>query len=160
MAGAARSAEWWFYHIEQGSVDAAIAPLIEKCLERRWRVLVVGHEETVDRLDRALWTWKDESFLPHGRARSDATNQPVLLSTEATPQNGAKVAVLLDGSDADATQFERMMVVFDGGDETARAKARQQYKTALDAGTNARYFQQDRGGWKEFKRPDKEPTSP
>jgi DNA polymerase-3 subunit chi len=146
--------EWWFYHIEQGSVDAAIAPLIEKCLERRWRVLVVGHEETVDRLNRALWTFRDESFLPHGRARTDAANQPVLLSTEATPTNGAKVAVLLDGSDADAAQFERMMVVFDGGDETARGKARQQYKTALDAGGNARYFQQDRGGWKEFKRPE------
>ncbi len=148
------SAEWWFYHIEQGSVDAAIAPLIEKCLERRWRVIIVGHEETVDRLDRALWTWKDESFIPHGCARTGTVNQPVLLSTEATPANGAKVAVLLDGSDADATLFERIMVVFDGGDENARAKARQQYKTTLDAGTLARYFQQERGGWKEFKRPE------
>ena len=46
------------------------------------------------------------------------------------------------------------MVVFDGGDESARAKARQQYKTALDAGAPARYFQQERGGWKEFKHPD------
>jgi DNA polymerase-3 subunit chi len=155
MVGGGASAEWWFYHIEQGSVDAAIAPLIEKCLERRWRVVVVGHEETVERLNRALWTWKDDSFLPHGRARTDAANQPILLSTEATPVNGAKVAVLLDGSDADASQFERLMVVFDGGDETARAKARQQYKTALDAGTPARYFQQERGGWKEFKRPEK-----
>lgn len=153
MPGAG-TAEWWFYHIEQGSVDAAIAPLIEKCLERRWRVVVVGHEETAERLNRALWTWKDESFVPHGRARTDAANQPVLLSTEATPANGAKVAVLLDGSEADATLFERVMVVFDGGDESARAKARQQYKTALDAGAPARYFQQERGGWKEFKRPD------
>lgn len=153
MPGAG-SAEWWFYHIEQGSVDAAIAPLIEKCLERRWRVVVVGHEETVERLNRALWTWKDESFLPHGRARSDAANQPVLLATEAVATNGAKVAVLLDGSDAEATSFERIMVVFDGGDENARAKARQQYKAATDAGGAARYFQQERGGWKEFKRPE------
>lgn len=143
------AAEWWFYHIEQGSVDAAIAPLIEKCLERRWRVLVVGHEETVERLNRALWTWKDESFLPHGRARTDAANQPVLLSTEATPANGAKVAVLLDGADAEGAQFERVMVVFDGADADTRAKARQQYKAALDTGGPARYFQQERGGWIE-----------
>jgi DNA polymerase-3 subunit chi len=148
------SAEWWFYHIEQGSVDAAIAPLIEICLERGWCVVIVGHEESMERLNRALWTWKDESFIPHGRARTDAANQPVLLSTEATPTNGAKVAILLDGSDADATLFERIMVVFDGGDENARAKARQQYKSALDADASARYFQQERGGWKEFKRPE------
>lgn len=152
------AAEWWFYHVEHGSLDAAIAPLIEKCLERRWRVVVVGREETVDRLDRALWTWKDQSFIPHGRIRSDAANQPVLLSTEAVPANGAKVAVLLDGSDAEADQFERLMVVFDGGDEVVRAKARQQYKAALDAGSPARYFQQDRSGWAE-KTPVRRETS-
>lgn len=147
MAGVA--AEWWFYHIEQGSVDAAIAPLIEKCLERKWRVVVTGHEDTVERLDRTLWTWRDDSFVPHGRGRTDAEKHPVLLSTEAVPTNGAKVVVLLDGADADASLFERVMVVFDGQDETARGKARQQFKAALDAGAPARYFQQDRGGWAE-----------
>ena len=113
----------------------------------------------VERLDRALWTCRTRVFLPHGRARTDAAKQPVLLSTEAVAANGAKVALLLDGSDADATLFERVMVVFDGGDETARAKARQQYKAATDAGGAARYFQQERGGsWKEFKRPEAGPT--
>ena len=151
--------EWWFYHIEHTSVDAAIAPLIEKCLERKWRVLVVGHEETLERLDRALWTFREDSFLPHGRAAKDAAKQPVLLSTEPAPVNGAKVALLLDGSDADAASFERCMVVFDGGDETARAKARQQFKAASDGGATARYFQQERSGaWKEFKR--ETPASP
>ena len=152
------AAEWWFYHIEHTSLDAAIAPLIEKCLERKWRVLVVGHEGTLERLDRTLWTFQDDSFLPHGRAAKDAVKQPVLLSTEAAPANGARVALLLDGSDADAGRFERCMVVFDGGDETARAKARQQFKTASDGDAVARYFQQERGGgWKEIKR---EPTPP
>lgn len=147
----ANAAEWWFYHIEHTTLDAAIAPLIEKCLERRWRVVVIGHEPTLERLDQSLWTWRDDSFLPHGRARSDPANQPVLLSAEGQPTNGAKVALLLDGSDAASELFERCMVVFDGGDETARAKARQQYKAALDSGGAARYFQQERGGgWKEF----------
>jgi DNA polymerase-3 subunit chi len=144
------SAEWWFYHIEHTSLDAAIAPLIEKCLDRKWRVLVVGHEETLERLNKTLWTFREDSFLPHGRARTDAARHPVLLSTEAVPANDAKVALLLDGSDADPNTFERVMVVFDGGDETARAKARQQYKATTDAGAPARYFQQERGGgWVE-----------
>lgn len=146
----AEAAEWWFYHIEHTALDAAIAPLIEKCLDRKWRVVVVGHEETVDRLDRSLWTFRDDSFLPHGRARTDAAKHPILLSTEAVGTNGAKVALLLDGSDADPSLFERIMVVFDGGDEPARNKARQQYKAASDAGGAARYFQQEKGGgWVE-----------
>lgn len=147
------AAEWWFYHIEHTSLDAAIAPLIEKCLERRWRVVVTGHEQTLERLNRQLWTYREDSFLPHGRIGADASKHPVLLSTEAVATNGAQVALLLDGSDAEPDHFERVMVVFDGGDETARGKARQQYKAAMDAGGSARYFQQERGGaWKEFKR--------
>lgn len=146
-------AEWWFYHIEHTSLDAAVAPLIEKCLERKWRVVVVGHEETLERLNKQLWTYREDSFLPHGRARTDAAKHPVLLSTEAVATNGAKVALLLDGSDTEPEAFERVMVVFDGGDEAARGKARQQYKATTDAGGAARYFQQERGGgWKEFKR--------
>jgi DNA polymerase III subunit chi len=147
MTGAA---EWWFYHIEHTSLDAAIGPLIEKCLERQWRVVVVGGEDTLNRLDKALWTWRDDSFLPHGRGRGDPARQPVLLSSEAEPYNNASVALLLDGADADSSKFERCLVVFDGGDEAARAKARVQYKTAADAGAVARYFQQERGGaWSE-----------
>lgn len=155
----ANAAEWWFYHIEHTTLDAAIAPLIEKCLERKWRVLVVGHEQTLERLDRALWTWREDSFLPHGRGRTDAARQPVLLTTEAQPANGAKVALLLDGSDADTGKFERCMAVFDGGDEAARAKARQQYKAAIQSGAKARYFQQERGGgWREFSKGEDSPA--
>jgi DNA polymerase-3 subunit chi len=154
------AAEWWFYHIEHTSLDAAIAPLLEKCLDRKWRVVVVGKTETLDKLDRSLWTWRDDSFLPHGRARVDAERHPVLLSTEAAPANGARVALLLDGMDCDASLFERCMVVFDGGDEAARAKARQQYKAASDAGASARYFQQEPGGgWKEFKKEEPSPAT-
>jgi DNA polymerase-3 subunit chi len=157
---AAAAAEWWFYHNEHTSLDAAIAPLLEKCLDRKWRVVVVGKAETLDRLDRSLWTWREDSFLPHGRTRVDADKQPVLLSTEAAPANGAKVALLLDGMDCDASLFERCMVVFDGGDETARAKARHQYKAATEAGAASRYFQQERGGgWKEFRKDETSPAT-
>lgn len=143
------AAEWWFYHIEQGSVDASIGPLLEKCLERRWRVVVAGRQETLDRLDRALWTWRDDSFLPHGCSGRNEGEHPVLLSTQAQPANGATVAVLLDGTDADPGLFERVMVLFDGSEESTRAKARQQYRAARESGAPARYFQQDGAGWSE-----------
>ncbi|MDZ4761035.1 MAG: DNA polymerase III subunit chi [Alphaproteobacteria bacterium] len=149
---ASPAAEWWFYHIEHTSLDAAIGPLIEKCLERRWRVLVVGGDATLARLNGLLWTWRADSFIPHGMTGLGQERQPVLLSAAAEPLNGAKVALLLDGGEADATRFERCLVVFDGGDETARAKARLQFKAAADSGVAARYFQQEPGGgWMEKK---------
>lgn len=149
----AAAAEWWFYHIEHTSLDAAVGPLLEKCLERKWRVVIAANEETLARLDGALWTWKDDSFLPHGRTQPE--RQPILLAAEAEPVNGAKVALLLDGRDADPARFDRCLVVFDGGDELARGKARSQFKAALDAGASAKYFQQEPGGGWSDKTPPK-----
>jgi DNA polymerase-3 subunit chi len=157
LAEAKPSAEWWFYHVEHTSLEGAVAPLLEKCLERKWRVVVAGKAETIEKLDGALWTWRDDSFLPHGRQQAE--KQPILLTTEAEPYNGAKVAVLLDGLDADAQRFERCLVVFDGGDEPVRAKARAQFKAALDGGATAKYFQQERGGKWVDKTPAKKPAA-
>jgi len=155
------AAEWWFYHIERGELVSAVAPLLEKCLERRWRVVVAGQPETLERLDTALWVWRDDGFLPHGRAGSKssgpATAQPILLSPEADPVNGATIAMLLDGSDAEGDRFERCLVVFDGGDDPVRAKARDQYRRATAAGARARYFQQDSGGGWVEKAQSKQP---
>lgn len=144
------AAEWWFYHVENTSLDAAIAPLIEKCLDRKWRVLIVAQDETLGRLNRHLWTYRDDAFVPHDLVGNDPARQPVLLSREPVALNGARVALLLDGADADAAAFDRMLVVFDGADESVRGKARMQFKAALDAGAVARYFQQDSdGAWAE-----------
>lgn len=149
MAGGAQT-EWWFYHLERGALEVALGPLLEKCLEKGWRVLVVAAPDRLKDLDAALWTWRDDSFTPHGVDGPDASRQPILLSSAADPKNGARAVVLLDGADADAGAFERCMVMFDGADTDVRSKARGQFKAAKDAGAPVRYFQQgDRGGWVE-----------
>ena len=34
-------AELWFYHLERSELERALPPLLEKCLQRGWRALVV-----------------------------------------------------------------------------------------------------------------------
>ncbi|MEM7004908.1 MAG: DNA polymerase III subunit chi [Pseudomonadota bacterium] len=147
--------EWWFYHLERTTLEQAVGPLLEKCLERGWRVLAVSERpERRAALDEALWTYTDGSFLPHGRAEAeglDPSDQPVLISEKPENINGSSACLLMDGVDlpVDAA-FERCMVMFDGGDKSTRDLARQQFKVAKDAGQTVRYFQQTgRGGWKE-----------
>ena len=146
--------EWWFYHLQRTTLERAVGPLLEKCLERGWRVLAVSSDATRRAaLDEALWTYDDQSFLPHGQAEAaglEAAEQPVLITATTDNDNNAAVALLMDGTDLPVDAgFERCMVMFDDGDSGARQKARGQFKAAKDAGLSARYFQQTDRGWKE-----------
>lgn len=146
--------EWWFYHLQRSSLEQAIGPLLTKCLSRDWRVLVLsGDADRRDAVDQALWTYEDDSFLPHGQAEAaglDAAEQPVLIAAKADNQNRADVALLLDGFELPANAaFSRCMVMFDDGDNSARQMVRQQYKKAKENSLVARYFQQSESGWSE-----------
>jgi len=150
----AQKPEWWFYHLQRTTLERAVGPLLEKCLERGWRVLAVSQDVTRRAaLDEALWTYDDQSFLPHGQAEAeglDPAAQPVLISSATDNLNQASVALLMDGVDMPVdAPYERCMVMFDDGDGATRQKAREQFKAAKDAGLSARYFQQAGRGWKE-----------
>ena len=75
-----------FYHLETQPLERVIPVLLEKTLERGWRAVVeVGSSERAELLDRALWTYRDDAFLPHGLAGGEFdADQPVLLTTDET----------------------------------------------------------------------------
>ena len=142
--------EWWFYQLTAASAAAAaIGPLVEKCLERGWRVLILGEETTLSRLDEALWTWRADSFIPHGRWGEDRAEHPVLLTSEPVNANGARVVMLLDGRGPPEQGFERIMTVFDAADPDVVRRAREQYRNAQAEGRPVRFFQLEASGWAE-----------
>jgi len=140
-------AELWFYHLERSELERALPPLLEKCLQRGWRALVRGgSQERIDQLDDALWTYRDESFLPHAR-EGDPKRQPVWLTTDGGNQNGAQVLFLIDGAEpGDITAFERACLVFDGRDQSALETARSRWKQAKDQGIVASYWKESAAG--------------
>lgn len=143
-------AELWFYHLEKSELERALAPLLEKCLQRGWRALVRGgSEERLEALDTSLWTWRDESFLPHARAEAgvDAARQPVLLTRASGNPNGAQALFLIDGAEpGDLSGFERACLMFDGRDEAALESARSRWKEAKAAGIEASYWRENANG--------------
>jgi DNA polymerase III subunit chi len=144
--------ELLFYHLQGRPLEAVLPTLLEKSLERGWKVAVqAGSEERVEALDALLWTYRDDSFLPHGSARErDAAEQPIVLTAGADRLNGAQVRFLIDGADlpADADTYERLVLMVDGGDPDALAAAREQWKDAKARGFDVTYWQQDgQGRW-------------
>ena len=140
-----------FYHLEHQSLEAVLPQLLEKTLERGWRAVVqAGSVERLEALDQHLWTWREDSFLPHGR-RQDGhpERQPVYLTTTDENPNGATVRFLVDGAEPpDPTGYTRLVVMFDGTDESAVAAARGNWKVFKDKGCAVTYWQQgESGGW-------------
>ena len=147
--------EVWFYHLESGGPAEALAAVLEKCLARGWRVVVRGREAAaLDSLDAALWTVREDSFLPHGRDGPDAERQPILLTTgEGAPPNRADVLVVLNDAALDVAEpagFARTLVMFDGRDPALVADARGRWKALKDAGASLSYWAQTpTGGWEK-----------
>ena len=143
-----------FYHLERTPLEAVLPSLLEKTLERGWRAVVqAGSAERLSALDEALWTYRADSFLPHGTARDGhADAQPVFLTTGSDTPNGAGVRFLVDGAEPETyAGFVRMVFLFNGLDSEAVAQARAQWKAAKAAGCGVTYWQQSESGRWEKK---------
>jgi len=143
-----------FYHLQNMTVENVLPPLLEKSLERGWRVVVQSNSpERADALDAHLWTYRDDSFLPHATWRvSDAADQPIVLAVEEDNPNGANVRFLVDNSalPQDAQGYERMVLLFDGDDPDALAFARSAWTDCKARGFDVTYWQADeRGRWQK-----------
>ncbi|MFD1702694.1 DNA polymerase III subunit chi [Methylopila henanensis] len=140
-----------FYHLTAHPLAKALPALLEKCLERKWKVVVqAAAPERVAALDDALWTYADESFLPHG-AEADGADETVWLTTSDRNPNGAAVRVLVDGAaPPDLGAYERALIMFDGHDPDAVDAARAQWKALKEAGHALTYWRQDDDGrWRK-----------
>lgn len=139
-----------FYHLKGRTLEQVLPPLLQKSLERGWRVVVqASSDERIDVLDAHLWTYRDDTFLPHGTWREgEAAEQPILLTVNEDNPNGAGVRFLVEGAGmpADATAYRRIVLLFDGEDPEAVETARARWSEAKAAGFEVTYWQTDESG--------------
>jgi DNA polymerase-3 subunit chi len=142
--------EMLFYHLQGQPLERVLPNLLERSLERGWRVVVQSSsEERVEALDAHLWTFRDDSFLPHGTHKeTSAADQPILLTVNDDNPNGAIVRFLIDGVllPADAASYQRIVLLLDGSDEEAVADARTRWSAAKAQGFDVTYWQADENG--------------
>jgi DNA polymerase-3 subunit chi len=147
--------EMVFYHLQRQPLERVLPTLLERSIERGWRAVVQApSEERVDALDAHLWTFRDESFLPHGTWRdAEASEQPILLTIHDDNPNGAAVRFLIDGAPVpvDSHGYDRIVVLFDGEDPEAVAAARERWSAGKAQGFEVTYWQTDeQGRWQRM----------
>ena len=89
-----------FYHLQKWPLEDALPKLLEKVSSSGMRaVIMAGSAERVEHISARLWTYKPESWLPHGSpADGRPADQPVWITTEDDNPNGSDVLVLTDGT--------------------------------------------------------------
>jgi DNA polymerase-3 subunit chi len=139
-----------FYHLQDMALESVLPPLLEKSLERGWRVVVQStSEERTDALDAHLWTYRDDSFLPHASWRlGDAPEQPIVLIAGEGNPNRANVRFLVDNAvlPADSEAYHRLVLVFNGDDGDALTAARAAWTDCKARGFEVTYWQADEHG--------------
>lgn len=139
-----------FRNLDGQPIERGLAWLLESVLaDGRRAVVVATSPMRVEALDRGLWTFSNESFLPHGSAAEGRPErQPVWLTEQDENPNGAAVAILVDGAEIAApAAFERCIHLFDARDPPAREASRLRWKQWTDTGAKPSYWACSPGGW-------------
>ncbi len=144
-----------YYHLTKKSTEDALPELLQKTLQRGWRaVVILDNEENVKKLNNHLWTYDNESFLPHGSKGSKPPintpeTQPIWLTSEDENPNDANVLFLCDGVNSEnILKFDLICRLFNGNDANIIDAARKSWKEQKKSGHDLTYWQQaDNGGW-------------
>ena len=143
-----------FYHLQKQTLEAVLPKLLEKAYALKKPIKIkVGNELRVEFLNSLLWTYNDESFLPHGSKKDGfGEDQPIWLSAGDDNPNKATLLFLTDGAryQEDLSSFERVFNIFDGNMQSAVEQARAFWKELKAAGFTINYWQQnDAGRWQQ-----------
>jgi DNA polymerase-3 subunit chi len=140
-----------FYHLTSTPLERALPRIAERVLTSGARLLIVARDEAQRvALDRLLWDYAPESFLPHGRSgEGEDGAQPILIAPDVKAANGARHIALVDGEwREDALDFERAFHFFD---EDRISAARAAWKSlAGRQDVERRYWKQNEAGrWEQ-----------
>ena len=152
--------EYWFYHLQQSSLEAVLPDILDKTRAKGWRCLLkigASHGDAaaqMRQLDTYLWTYKQSAFLPHGcddEPLADA--QPILLSYNCEDCDNFDVVILVKGAElAQLAHVQRCITILDGHNEADKAVSRKRWKQAKEDGLPTAYWQQnDHGRWVQPK---------
>lgn len=118
-----------FYVLDGGQPESFACRLAEKISLLGHRISVLtGSDDSARRLDELMWTFRQDSFVPHALADAATSGDPVVIHGAAEPQ--AEIDVLINLTQTIpgcASRSARILEVV-GPDASVKAAARQRFR--------------------------------
>lgn len=109
-----------FYYLTRTPLERALPAIAERILAAGERLEILADDTgLLDRLDRTLWDYRPDSFLPHGREG----DQPVLLTCPAEHLPTCPNLAYVDGNWREAPDGCTRIFYFFDGDTLNNARA-------------------------------------
>jgi DNA polymerase-3 subunit chi len=115
--------------------------------------VLTEHEEQAAELNKALWTFRAGSFVPHQlyTDRLPAYQNTILIGGNAIPENWQKIIVNLSNHfPPTIAPTERIVEILDNS-EASKQAGRQRYKHYLEAGLEIITHKNEGGVWLETR---------
>ena len=142
-----------FYHLQKQTLDQALPLIAEKAYQAGHRVVIrMSDAQEVERMNTVLWTYKADSFLPHGSKKNGhAEKQPIWVTHIDENPNEASVLILTQDVECDEIGDYKMCCdMLDGRSDSSVQAARKRWKKYQGQDHDVTYwFQNEKGGWEK-----------
>ena len=145
--------EFAIYQSIAGNLTLAAVKLMEKIYLSGSRAIFFSPIiERIDLINKTLWTYSTNAFIPHGDKRMEfEEQQPIYFTDTLKNPNNASILILVDSFDLtnkEYENFEKIILIFE--DISKINEVEKIYQSLKDSGKNVNYWKQSSKGWEKL----------
>jgi DNA polymerase-3 subunit chi len=141
-----------FYQVMNDEIIKSSCKILEKCYSNNLNTFVeVSDNDTKQMLNKNLWTFAQKSFIPHGSDEDPLPEaQPIFISNEPSCPINATCLMLIGKYRMDIENFDRVLVMIDGGNVKEVKNAESMSENFQNLGHEVEFYkQQNSGAWQK-----------
>jgi DNA polymerase-3 subunit chi len=142
----------FFYNSARRETVKDIVKLTEKLYKKNnFILLYCADQETVDALDEYLWSYSEDSFIPHSKKNNEKKSlYPILVTDEILNDHEHNILLALNGvliKETDWPKFNKVYYFFDDQNHEERENARSMWKSFSSLEIDCRYWVNKENKW-------------
>ncbi|MDC3108146.1 DNA polymerase III subunit chi [Paracoccaceae bacterium] len=142
----------FFYNVYQRDVVADIAWLTENIFKKNNKIVIFcTDQETAEVVNDFLWSYRDDSFIPHSIKKNGGSSLcPILVATDLNEVYEHNVLLALNGAlikEKDWQGFAKIYYFFDDQDIKEKDNARFMWKSFSSLDIDCKYWINKKNKW-------------